>query len=132
MLPEGNEMLSLGAAIAKKRGEMGLSQRDLANKANVTNSTINYIERGKTKEPEPTTLRKIASALSMSVDDLYSMAGILPVRKPSSKMERIIARLATLLEGMPEHGIEEVLKYAEEKRDQSASDIEKKRQSKSG
>jgi transcriptional regulator with XRE-family HTH domain len=129
---EDNEMLSLGAAIAKRREELGLSQRDLALRAELSNATLSFIEKGTTEQPKPSTLSKIATALGMSIDDLYSMAGILPARKPSTKLDRIMSKLANILAEMPEHGWDEVLKYAQEKHAEEESDIEKKRRTKSG
>lgn len=125
-------MLSLGAAIAKRREELGLSQRDLADRASVSNGTISFIEQGITEQPKPTTLGKIARALGMSVDDLYTMAGILPKQKPSTSLDRILAKLSDVLAKMPEHGWDEILKHAEDKLAESESDIEKKRRTKSG
>ena len=132
MPQEDNEMLSLGAAIAKRREELGLSQRDLADKASVSNGTVSFIEQGITEEPKPTTLKKIATALGMSLDDLYNMAGITLARKPSTKLDKILMRLADTLARMPENGWDEVLKYAEDKQAESESDIEKRRKKKSG
>lgn len=132
MSKEDNEMLSLGAAIEKRREELGWSQRELADKADVSNGTLSYIEQGRTEQPKPSTLGKIARALGMSLDDLYSMAGILPAKAPTTKLEKIVARLADMMSRMPEAGWDEVLKYAEAKQAESESDIEKRRRSKSG
>jgi len=48
----------------------GLSQEKLARLADVANNTIIKIEAGKNQNPTLDTLKKIAKALEISVDDL--------------------------------------------------------------
>lgn len=60
---------SLGKKIATERGEKGWSQRELADEAGVSNTTINRIERGKIN-PSSDVIKKVARALDMSLDDL--------------------------------------------------------------
>jgi len=48
----------------------GLSQEKLARLANVANNTIIKIEAGKNQNPTLNTLKKIAKALEVSVDEL--------------------------------------------------------------
>ncbi|PIP17181.1 MAG: hypothetical protein COX44_01335, partial [Candidatus Portnoybacteria bacterium CG23_combo_of_CG06-09_8_20_14_all_37_13] len=50
----------------------GLSQERLARLANVANNTIVKIEAGKNKNPTLETLRKVAKALDISVDELIN------------------------------------------------------------
>ena len=56
--------------IRKLREEKRLSQEKLARLADVSNNTIVNIEAGKQKNPTIETLRKIAKALEVQVDDL--------------------------------------------------------------
>ena len=49
-----------------------LSQERLARLANVANNTIIKIEAGKNKNPTLNTLKKIAKALEINVDDLIN------------------------------------------------------------
>ena len=65
-------MSSINKNLRKLRGVKGLSQEKLARLADVANNTIIKIEAGKNKNPTLETLRKIAKALGVSVDDLIN------------------------------------------------------------
>lgn len=54
---------SLAEWVRIKREEKGLSARDLAEKADVTKATIQFIETGRTESPQKSTLDSIASVL---------------------------------------------------------------------
>jgi len=63
-------MSNIANNLRKLRKTKGLSQERLARLANVANNTIVKIEAGKNKNPTLNTLKKIAKALEVSVDDL--------------------------------------------------------------
>ncbi len=54
----------------KLRKDKGLSQEKLARLADVANNTIIKIEAGKNQNPTLDTLKKIAKAIGVSIDDL--------------------------------------------------------------
>lgn len=54
----------------KLREDKGLSQEKLARLSDVANNTIVKIEAGKNQNPTLDTLKKIAKALDVNVDDL--------------------------------------------------------------
>ena len=54
----------------KLRENKGLSQEKLARLSDVANNTIVKIEAGKNQNPTLDTLKKIAKALEISVDEL--------------------------------------------------------------
>ena len=56
--------------VKRLRGKAGLSQEKLARLADVSNNTVINIERGENRNPTTATLKKIAKALSISVDKL--------------------------------------------------------------
>lgn len=56
--------------IRKLKEETGLSQEKLARLADVSNNTIVNIEAGKQKNPTIETIRKIAKALGVSLEEL--------------------------------------------------------------
>ena len=56
--------------IKQIREKLGLSQEKLARLADVSNNTIINIEAGKQQNPTVDTIKKIAKALDVSVDDL--------------------------------------------------------------
>ena len=61
---------SLSKNIKKLREAKGLSQEKLARLADVANNTLIKMETGENKNPTLETLKKVAQALEVSVDDL--------------------------------------------------------------
>ena len=61
--------------VAQKREERGWTQQELAEKAHTSYQTIWRIENGKHKEPGIYIARKIARALSVSLDYLVNLYG---------------------------------------------------------
>ena len=63
-------MSNITKTLRKLRVKRGLSQEKLARLADVANNTIIKIEAGKNQNPTLDTLKKIAKALDVSIDDL--------------------------------------------------------------
>lgn len=63
-------MSTISKNLKKLREDKGLSQEKLARLSDVANNTIVKIEAGKNQNPTLDTLKKIAKALDVSVDDL--------------------------------------------------------------
>jgi transcriptional regulator with XRE-family HTH domain len=63
-------MSNITKNLRKLREAKRLSQEKLARLADVANNTIIKIEAGKNQNPTLDTLKKIAKALDISVDDL--------------------------------------------------------------
>ena len=63
---------NLAKAVKQLRGKMGISQEKLARLADVSNNTIINIEAGKQNNPTIETLRKIAKALNVPIEDLIN------------------------------------------------------------
>jgi transcriptional regulator with XRE-family HTH domain len=63
-------MSNIANNLRKLREHKNISQEKLARLADVSNNTIIKIEAGKNLNPTLDTLKKIASALSASVDEL--------------------------------------------------------------
>ena len=61
---------NLANNIKKLREAKGLSQEKLARLADVANNTLIKMESGENKNPTLDTLKKIAKALEVSVDEL--------------------------------------------------------------
>lgn len=72
---EANE-LAVGARLKVVREQAGLSQRELAKRAKVTNSTVSLIEQ-ETHAPSLASLHKILNAIPISMADFFA----LPVSK---------------------------------------------------
>ena len=69
---EHKQISTLAKNIRKLRKEKGLSQDDLARKANIPFTTLTKIETGVIKKPSVFTVEQIANALNTSVDHLLS------------------------------------------------------------
>jgi len=63
-------MATIGENIKKIRAKMGLSQDDLAKKADLKYSTLAKIEGDFVKKPGVQMIAKIAKALSVSMEEL--------------------------------------------------------------
>jgi len=61
---------NLSNNIKRLREAKGLSQEKLARLADVANNTLIKMESGENKNPTLETLKKVAKALGVSVDDL--------------------------------------------------------------
>lgn len=61
----------LGVRVRAERKKLGLTQEELAEKAGITGNFLGHIERG-TKKASLETVRKLADALEMPVDRLFS------------------------------------------------------------
>ena len=61
---------NLANNIKKLREAKGLSQEKLARLADIANNTLIKMESGENQNPTLVTLKKVAKALSVSVDDL--------------------------------------------------------------
>jgi transcriptional regulator with XRE-family HTH domain len=67
---ENNQGNKLGKKIKKLRTNLGLSQDELARKADVPYTTLTKIETGVIKKPSVYVVAKIAKALNTKLDDL--------------------------------------------------------------
>ncbi len=56
--------------IKKLRAKLGLTQDDLAKKANIKYTTLMKVESGAVNKPSVQTMAKIAKALGVSIEDL--------------------------------------------------------------
>jgi len=64
------EMSTIAKNIRKYRAKLGISQDKLSKLAGITLHTITKIESGATPDPRIETVKKIADALGVSIDDL--------------------------------------------------------------
>jgi len=66
----GSSKNNLAKKVKQLREKLGLSQEKLARLADVSNNTIINIEAGKQDNPTIDTLKKVAKALDIPVEDL--------------------------------------------------------------
>lgn len=84
----------IGESIKKFRIKMNLTQEELANKLNVTRQAISKWENNK-GEPDLNMLRNIATALSVTVEELLDgecTVKIQTIRKETQPMLRFIGK----------------------------------------
>ena len=74
--PWGSQMAALGAFIRSQRAMAGLSLRELAERAEVSNAYLSQVERG-LHEPSIRVLHSITAALGVPFDLLLAQAGLL-------------------------------------------------------
>jgi transcriptional regulator with XRE-family HTH domain len=72
MASKSNEISTISENIKKARNKKGVSQDRLSKMADVAYNTIIKIEGGKNDNPTLDTLKKIAKALNISIDELTS------------------------------------------------------------
>lgn len=123
MVEDQNE--TLGTVIKRKRTEIGMTLRDLAEKADVHYATINRIENGQIKVVDSEIITKIAEQLHL--DRLYLLslngAGI------EDGDIRIIARAANQMSAEQRQKMMEMLRgsFAEVFRRSESDDLDKNR-----
>ena len=66
------EAKAFGSNVKRLRGQSGLTQSDLADKANMTQPQISYLERGEHR-PQEGTVKKLAEALGVSPEELLPL-----------------------------------------------------------
>lgn len=66
----------IGELIAEAREKKGLSQRQLAKIAKISNAELSKIESGERETPNPKTLRKISNIIDVNYNDMMYMIGL--------------------------------------------------------
>ena len=72
MVEMRNYMNIIAGKIAHKRKELGITQKELAEKLNVSDKTLSRWETGK-QIPDALTVLEIAKALNMTINDIYGI-----------------------------------------------------------
>ena len=72
-MPKNVPPSRLGAVIAAKRKQMGLSQRQLAEQIGLNNATIYKLEKDPSLTPDIRTIRLLAEALQLDYNYLLSL-----------------------------------------------------------
>lgn len=94
----------LGQRLRQRREQLGLSLRDLAERADTTHTTIVRLEQGAYDAPAPDKLSRIAEALGLSLADVYALADYsVPSELPSFR-----PYLRSKYRGLPAPAVEEL------------------------
>lgn len=80
--------VGLGKVLQEARKKAGLTQQELCQRANLSYSTLAKIERGAIKAPSIFTIQSIATALSLSLDDLIGTSAMSPVPAAPKKQSK--------------------------------------------
>ncbi|MGS0730259.1 helix-turn-helix domain-containing protein, partial [Shewanella sp. 0m-11] len=83
--------MDIGENLKRVRKEKGLSQRELAKRAGVTNSTISMIEKNSVS-PSVSSLKKVLSGLPMSLVEFFS------IEDTSAAEQKVVYRSDELLD----------------------------------
>ncbi len=68
------------AELRRLREAAGLTQEELASRANLTAKAVGALERGERKRPYPHTVRALADALGLSEEERASLLAAVPRR----------------------------------------------------
>jgi transcriptional regulator with XRE-family HTH domain len=106
MEAEEKGLIDIGEQIRELRRVRGLTQSELAEKSGLATNTLSLIERG-LSSPTVSTLQKIASALGIDINNLFSPMSVRPgvcyiktyQRKPTELAQ---GQLANLASGFPD------------------------------
>jgi transcriptional regulator with XRE-family HTH domain len=71
LTPDNDSGLAIGHRLREIRSQLGLSQRELARRAGVTNGMISLIEQDKTS-PSVALLKKVLAGLPMSMGEFFA------------------------------------------------------------
>lgn len=74
----------IGEHVREIRRMLGMSQLDLSTASGVTEYTISELEQGRRPRVRPSTLRKLAAGLGVTVADLYTGATTVKASAPTS------------------------------------------------
>jgi transcriptional regulator with XRE-family HTH domain len=72
---DDGEADQLGAFVREHRDKLGLSQRQLATRAGIDNGYVSRMERGRIGAVSQPILRRLANALEVEPEDLYTVSG---------------------------------------------------------
>jgi transcriptional regulator with XRE-family HTH domain len=63
------DLIAIGQIIRERRFMLGLTWEGLARKANISRSTLSSLEAGRNTRPQPLTLKNLAQAIRVPVED---------------------------------------------------------------
>lgn len=82
--------MSFVELVKQEMGKRGWNESDLAREAEMSRQAINFLLSGRTKSPTIDTIKQIARAFRLPVDEFARAAGLLP---PVSFREKLIRRI---------------------------------------
>jgi len=90
-------MKRLGEQVRKLRQNLNLSLNDVYQKTGIHDSVLSHMEKGKTQNPAPATLKKLAELYNVNVISLYLLCGYLD-ENDLAEYQRCFSGVALLTE----------------------------------
>ncbi|HEX4477594.1 MAG TPA: helix-turn-helix transcriptional regulator [Polyangiaceae bacterium] len=97
---------NIASNVRRLRVEAGLTQGQLAERADMADATISRIERGRL-EPSSTLVAKLAQALKVKVDDLLGSPKDAH-GKPKARLRPSISKLVAVVEDLDDGAVDDV------------------------
>jgi transcriptional regulator with XRE-family HTH domain len=107
-----------GIRLQQLRSEKGWSQADLARSSGLNRAVISKIESG-ASEPMPETLKSLASAFKMPIEQMYRLAGLLPSISREIQKEEELCYLMSLLSEEDQEDFIDLLRLKVERNQQT-------------
>src|SRR5262245_39303183 len=76
--------MSFAGLLRGHRRRIGVSQRELADRAGLSVATVRDLEQGRTRHPEPPSVRALATALGLDADEAAQLHHAVVVEKTPS------------------------------------------------
>ena len=104
-VPSGSAPKNLAANLRRLRLAAGLTQEQVAERADMADATISRIERGRL-DPSSTLVSKLAQALRVKADDLLGT----PKKAGTPRYRASVAKLAAAVEHLDDGAVDDVTK----------------------
>lgn len=103
-------MEKLGIVLRNRRNQLGLSLRDVEEKASVSNAYLSQIENQKITQPSPSVLRKLSRLYDLSYSRLMNLAGH-PIDSELDLEKKVFFKTSRGLEEISREEEQELLRY---------------------
>jgi transcriptional regulator with XRE-family HTH domain len=104
-VPSARDPKNIGANVRRLRVAAGLTQGQLAERADMADATISRVERGRL-EPSSTLISKLAGALRVKVDDLLGT----PKEASKPRYRPSVSKLVATVEDLDDGAVDDVTK----------------------
>lgn len=101
---EPDQAKRLGQTLRARREELGLSQRQVAARAEIDDATVVRLERGTIAAPHADKLSRLAETLELPLADVFALADyVVPTELPSFQ-----PYLRSKYRGLPDEAVEDL------------------------
>ena len=103
-------MEKLGNVLRNRRDQLGLSLRDVEDKASISNAYLSQIENQKITQPSPSVLQKLSKLYDLSYPRLMNLAGH-PMDSKLELEKKVFFKTSRGLEEISRNEEQELLRY---------------------